>query len=131
MAVAAIATLAAGAGFLSLGAWPVAAFLCLATTLTYCAFRLNYRAGRSYEVVDLTARSLTLTRVPASGRATCFRFNPYWVRFDISRARDGRPQLSLSSHGHRLVFGAFLSDDEKQAFAEAFSRELARSRQPV
>ena len=79
-------------------------------------------------MVDLTADSLTLTRVPPSGRATSIRFNPYWVRFDLSRSRSGRPQLSLSSHGRRLTFGAFLSDDEILDFADVFSRELGRCR---
>ena len=119
---------AAGVWFLSIGAWPVFLYCGLVAALTFCAFQFNYRDGRSYELVDLSASSLTLTRVPVTGRATCFRFNPYWVRFNLSEASDGRRQLSLTSHGRRLTFGAFLSDDEKRSFADAFSRELARAR---
>ncbi len=128
MTVLAAAIAGADAAFLSVGAWPVVVFLALSALLTYGAFRLNYRSGRLYELVDLTADSLTLTRVPPSGRATSVRFNPYWVRFDLARAPDGRHQLSLSSHGRSLTFGAFLSDEEKRDFADAFARELARCR---
>jgi uncharacterized membrane protein len=122
------AVLVAGTAFFAIGAWPVALYLGIAALLTYCAFRLNYRAARHYEQLDLTSNSLTLTRVPPSGPSTAFRFNPYWVRFDLNHARNGHPQLSLTSHGRTLTFGAFLSDDEKLDFADAFAHELGRAR---
>jgi len=131
MVVLAGAVLPAGMAFLSVGAWPVAAYLGLVVALTYCAFRLNYRDARRCELLDLTSDSLILTRVPPSGRPTAFRFNPYWVRFDLTQARSGQKQLSLSSHGRRLTFGAFLTDDEKLDFADAFSRALGRCRDRI
>ena len=41
--------------FLLAGAWPVLGFLGLDVLLIYAAFKLNYRSGRLYETVDLTA----------------------------------------------------------------------------
>src|SRR4029078_9097194 len=39
--------------FYLLGAWPVIGFMGLDVLLIYVAFRLNYREGRLYELVDL------------------------------------------------------------------------------
>src|SRR4051812_2258054 len=65
--------------FYMLGAWPVIGFMGLDVALIYIAFRLNYRAARLYETVDLTRDALTVTRVEPSGKAHVWSFNPYWV----------------------------------------------------
>ena len=46
-----------GLAFYMLGAWPVMGFFCLDVLLIYGAFRLNYRAARLYELVELTRAS--------------------------------------------------------------------------
>ncbi len=118
----------AGLAFVLMGAWPVLGFFGLDVLLIYFAFKLNYRAGRLYETVDLTEDALTVRRVRPSGHVESWCFNPYWVRLDISD-RPGRPtQLSLSSHGNTLVFGAFLSEDEKKDFADALRTALVERR---
>lgn len=126
-AVAAV-SFAAGAAFYAIGAWPVTGFLGLDALLIYWAFRLSYRSGRLYETVDLTGDMLTVTRVLPSGRARSWTFNPYWARCQLMEsARAGR-QLCLTSHGKRLIFGRFLSPEEKQDFAEALSGALREAR---
>src|ERR671925_1796916 len=55
--------------FYLLGAWPVIGFMGLDVALIYIAFKLNFRALRLYETVDLTDEALTVTRVAPSGRA--------------------------------------------------------------
>ena len=118
----------AGTAFVLMGAWPVFGFFGLDVLLIYVAFKLNYRAGRLYETVDLTDETLTVRRVRPSGRVQSWSFNPYWVRLNISD-RPGKPaQLSLSSHGDTLVFGAFLSEDEKKDFADALQSALVECR---
>ena len=42
-----------------MGAWPVMGFFGLDVLLVYCAFKLNYRAGRLCEIVELTPAQLT------------------------------------------------------------------------
>ena len=44
----------AGFVFLLIGAWPVFGFFGLDVVLIYLAFKLNYRAARLYETIDLT-----------------------------------------------------------------------------
>jgi uncharacterized membrane protein len=115
-----------GAAFAIRGAWPVAAFSGLAVVLLNLAFRLSYRAARLTESVVLTERELHVTRHSPSGERESWSFNPYWVRFQHLRREYEADELSLSSHGRKLVFGAFLSDREKNSFAAAFAAALAR-----
>jgi uncharacterized membrane protein len=114
--------------FISMGAWPVTGFVGLDAMLIYLAFRLNYRAARLIEKIYLDERELRVTRVYPSGRTEGWSFNPYWVRFEFRRHDNAAGELSLTSHGRRLVFGAFLSDGEKEDFAAALGRALANQR---
>ena len=122
-----------GTGFLFfiLGAWPVIGFMGLDVALIYIAFKLNYRSGRLYETVDLRPEALTVTRVQPSGKAQSWSFNPYWVRLDLQDRIGRASELSIASHGKRLVFASFLSDPERQDFAEALSAALSTAKSPM
>ncbi len=119
---------ATGTAFALRGAWPVAAFCGLVVFLLYLAFRLNYRAARMSERIALAGPELRVTRLHPSGRTENWSFNPYWVKFQHVRRDYAVGELSLTSHGRKLVFGAFLSDDEKDSFAAALTAALARQR---
>src|SRR6185295_20340692 len=99
-----------GLFFYLLGAWPVMGFMGLDVALIYVAFKLNFRALRLYETVDLTQKALTVTRVDPSGRAQSWRFNPYWVKLSVQERIGRSSELSIASHGERLVFASFLTD---------------------
>lgn len=129
MSAIGVVSFAAGFAFFLMGAWPVVGFFGLDVVLIYWAFRLNYRAARLYETVDLTEHALTVTRVLPSGRARSWTFNPYWVRLEVLDAPGRTGQLTLTSHGKRLVFGAFLSPAEKKDFAAALSGALRGARE--
>jgi uncharacterized membrane protein len=126
-ALAAVSVLAGGALWL-LGAWPVFGFYGLDVLAIYIAFRLNYRAGRAYETVEVTPSSLRLTRVDAAGRTQQFDYHPYWARVRLRQWPDGRTDLRLISHGKELVFARFLTDDERRDFASALSAALFAAR---
>ncbi len=113
-----------GIAFMVMGAWPVTGFFGLDVFLVYLAFRLNYRAARLFEKVDLAERELRITRVHPSGQTESWSFNPYWVRFEHVQRENAADELSLSSHGRKLIFGAFLSDVEKESFAATFENAL-------
>ena len=120
--------LVTGLLFLSLGAWPVLGFFSLDVLIVYVAFRLKYRSGRLYEVLDLTPASLVLTRVHPSGRQERFDCNPYWARVNLREWPDGRTALSIVSRGTELAFGAFLTDDERRDLASALREALLEAR---
>jgi uncharacterized membrane protein len=117
-----------GIVFLSMGAWPVFGFFGLDVLLVYVAFKLNYRAGRAFEIVNLSPSALTITRVEPSGKRERYAFNPYWVRVRLSERRDGRTSLRLASHGREFEFGSCLNDDERRDFASALREALAGAR---
>ena len=103
-------------------------FFGLDVLLVYIAFKLNYRSGRTYELVELSRDNLAVTHVEPSGKESRFEFNPYWVRVRLSEHVDGRTNLRLASHGEEFEFGRFLTDDEKRDFAKALSGALANAR---
>jgi uncharacterized membrane protein len=117
-----------GMVFLLMGAWPVFGFFGLDVALVYVAFKLNYRAARAYELVELTPSTLTLKQVSASGKTNSFEFNPYWVRVLFTERHDGGNNLKLASHGRELEFGRLLNDEERREFAHALTGALNAAR---
>ena len=131
MAAVCVVSFGTGLLFFMLGAWPVIGFMGLDVLLIYIAFKLNFRALRLYETIDLTGDALTVTRVAPSGRSQSWSFNPYWVRLSLVPRLGRSSELSLASHGKRLVFASFLTDEEREDFASALSRALAAARSPL
>ena len=117
-----------GIVFLLVGAWPVLGFFGLDVALVYIAFKLNYRSGRLFETVEVTPAKLTWTRVHPSGRRAQFDCNPYWARVALREWPDGRTDLRLIAQGKVLVFGRFLTDDERRQFATALTGALVDAR---
>jgi uncharacterized membrane protein len=94
------------------------------------AFRINFRALRVYETVALTDDALTVTRVAPDGNEQSWRFNPYWVSVRVDERVGLSSEMSLASHGKRLIFGAFLTDPERKEFADALKEALRDARAP-
>jgi len=118
-----------GLVFVMLGAWPVTGFFGLDVALIYYAFKLNYRSGELYETITLSQELLKLTRVHPSGRREEFDFNPYWARVRCSVDRpDGRTSLRLAAQGREVLFGQFLTDDERRDVADALTGALVNTR---
>jgi uncharacterized membrane protein len=120
---------ASGVVFVAMGAWPVCGFFGLDVLLVYLAFKANYRTGRAYEEVTVTASELTLRQVSHRGRVREVTLNPLWVRLDrIVHAEFGIERLFLVSRGRRLPIAAFLGPHEKEGFALALSTALGEAK---
>jgi len=117
MAGVCLVSFATGLFFYLLGAWPVIGFMGLDVALIYIAFKL-------------TQDALTVTRVAPSGKAQSWRFNPYWVKLSVQERIGRSSELSIASHGERLVFASFLTDEEREDFASALSSALSAARSP-
>lgn len=128
MSLVSIVSFSVGFFFLMLGAWPVFGFFGLDVLLIYYAFKLNYRDGLAYEKVELTPGLLRLTKVDPAGQQKSFEFNPYWVRVGLNEEHDGRTIMWLASHGREMVFGHFLTDDERREFVGALKSALVTAR---
>ena len=128
MAAIGLLSFAIGLAFWWIGAWPVLGFFGLDLALIYLAFRLNFRAGRAAEMIEITPRELILTRYEPSGRTSRTDFNAYWVRVRLDELPGGRTVLRLASHGRSVICGSFLTDDERRDFAEVLAGELIAAR---
>lgn len=118
-----------GVVFMLMGAWPVFGFFGLDVALIYYAFRSNYRSGRLYETITLSPDILKLTRVHPSGKREEYDFNPYWARVRVSVDHpDGRTSMRLIAQGKEVLFGQFLTDDERRDFADALTGALVTTR---
>ncbi|HTZ00911.1 MAG TPA: DUF2244 domain-containing protein [Xanthobacteraceae bacterium] len=120
---------ASGAAFVAMGAWPVCGFFGLDVLLVYLAFKANYRTGRAYEEVTVTASELTVRHVSHRGRVREFTLNPLWVRLDrIVHEEFGIERLFLVSRGRRWPVAAFLGPNEKESFAAALSAAIGEAK---
>lgn len=126
MCVVAVFCLSIGIVFASLGAWPVFAFLGLDVLLVFVAFRWSYRTGRERERIRLDTEALQVVRTGVDGRALSWTFQPHWLRIDFDESGDHTDQLVLSSHGRRLVIGAFLGPDERAKCAQLLRDGIRR-----
>lgn len=122
-----VATVGFGAGitFLLIGAWPVFGFCGLEVVLLYVCFRLSYRGARIFERVRLTEGRLIVERWGLDGRVRQWSFQPYWLRVTIDDPPEPNSPLLLSSHGHSLAIGSFLTVAERLELARALRQALA------
>ncbi len=121
-------SLATGIAFYMMGAWPVLGFYGLDVLAIYVAFKINYRAGKAYELVELSPDLLKITQVHHSGRSRSFDFNPYWVKVMLNEWPDGSADLKLALHGKEFEIARFLNTDEKKDFAQALRNALTMAR---
>ena len=121
--------LVGSAYFWSLGAWPVVGFGGLDVLAIYVAFRMNYRAARSYEDIEVSRAAIVIRKVMANGRAQEFRFNPQWVKLEVERIDDeGVVRVALRAREGRVAVGTFLNPEDRESFARAFGSALAEAR---
>jgi len=115
-----------GLWFYLKGAWPVMGFFGLDVLILYLAFKANYREGHVYETVELTNDALSITHHPVRGEQKKWHFNPYCVQLNLRERRGKCCVVEASSHGKKLVFAHFLSDDEKRDFTRHLNSALSR-----
>ena len=129
MALVGAAWFATGIGFYLAGAWPILGFFGVDFALLWLAFHLNYRAARAFEEVRLSREALVIRKVNPAGRAMEVRFNPAWVRLEITRTEDeGVMRIDVCSRAERVPVGAFLNPPDRTSFARALSAALAEAR---
>ena len=126
-----VLSFATGLAFAMAGAWPVLGFFGLDVAIIYLAFKLNYRAARAYETIEVTRDDLKITRVSANGlRRRVTRLSPYWARLETRGSPDGTIDLLIASHGRVVPVARALGSDERHTFAIALRTALRLVREP-
>lgn len=118
----------AGGAFFLMGAWPVFGFFGLDVLLIYIAFRVSFRRARLYETVQLSDSELSVRRYLPNGRVLKWSFQPYWAKVELIGKAINGPFLAIRSHGKYLIFGSFLTPEEREDFAGALRGALSRHR---
>jgi uncharacterized membrane protein len=125
--IAGALTLAHMAVFMMSGAWPIVLFFGLDFLVLFGAFWLNNRAAKAREVVLLSRTNISIRKISPSGRETEHVFNPLWARFLVShKAKIGITAMHVRGNGRETDVGTFLTLDDRERFASAFSGALAR-----
>ncbi len=114
-----IISFGAGLIFLLMGAWPILGFFGLDILLIYLAFRLNYRAGRKCEIVEIYEDQLNVRMISPNGRESSRKFQAYWSRIEIHGDR-----LFIRCKSEQLEIGHFLIGHEKEEVKEALTSAL-------
>jgi len=128
MGLLGLVSLAAGVGFVAVGAWPVIGFFGLDVALVYLAFRLNYRTARQSETIRLADDVFSVERVSVRGERRNWRFQPFWVRVILEERRDTSNRLLVASHGRSLVIGDFVPPATRRELAVTLRDALTRWR---
>jgi uncharacterized membrane protein len=109
----------AGIFFWAIGAWPVFGFFGLDVLLIYGAFRLNFRAGRRREIIEIKQDLLLITRISPDGRSRQDEIQAYWARSLLAKG-----QLSITNRGRSYEIGSFLGEEEKEEVGDLIARAL-------
>ena len=116
---------AVGTVFWLMGFWPVMGFMGLDVAMIYVAFRASYASGRAYEDVAVSREAVRLTQVSHRGRVADHAFPQFGTRFEVDRHDEiGITQMRLANRGRSVAFGMALNPNDRESFAEAFSRAL-------
>ena len=114
---------------LSMGAWPIVAFLLIDIAAIAWALAASMKSSKQYEVVTLWPDELEVKQVAANGKAEITRFNPFFVKLVIDRDFNERTTgLHLRTRETDLSIGAFMNHDDKASFAKVFGTALKKAR---
>ena len=120
-----------GIFFYSLGAWPVTGFFGLDVLLIYVAFKIQYRHGKSAEIIRLSDEVLTISRIDHMGRQQNFSFNSYWVNITMSVPPNvpkniGEKFIEARSHGKGIYFGEYITQEKRISLMKSLSNALIK-----
>jgi len=126
MVLVCLVSLVASLPFVIMGFWPVAGFFGLDFLGLYIAFRISYRRGEAFELLELTPIRVLFRKVSPKGEVQDWQFNPLWTRLDREVDEEyGMQHLSLTSRNEHVEIARDLSPPERETLAEAFGRALA------
>lgn len=110
--------------FYKLGAWPILFFTIFDVLLIWGAFKLNYKNGKTHEIIKLTYLKLEITRIYPDGKKNKFLFEPSWVQVKLENPKKHNSRISISSHGNQITVGDFLPPKERYEITESLNSAL-------
>ena len=99
--------------FMKKGAWPVFGFFGLDILLVYIFFRLSYKSGKEFEVINLTKKKLIIKKYKEKKIIKTYILDANWVKIQIQNPLEHSNKLQISSKNKSIIIGSFLRLDEK------------------
>ena len=99
--------------FMKKGAWPVFGFFGLDILLIYIFFRLSFKSGKEFEVINLTKKKLIIKKYKEKKIIKTFILDANWVKIQIQNPLEQSSKLQISSKNKSIIIGSFLRLDEK------------------
>ena len=126
MVLVCLTSIVASLPFVIMGFWPVAGFFGLDFLGLYIAFRVSYRQGQAFELLELTPIRLLFRKVSPRGDVKDWQFNPLWTRIDREIDDEyGMQHLALNFRNVHVEIARDLSPPERETLADALGRALA------
>ena len=99
--------------FMKKGAWPVFGFFGLDILLIYIFFRLSFKSGKEFEVINLTKKKLIIKKYKEKKIIKTYILDANWVKIQIQNPLEHSSKLQISSKNKSIIIGSFLRLDEK------------------
>lgn len=129
MAVVIGVSVASGALFLSLGAWPVIGFFGLDILLVWLAFKLNYQSGaKQREFVRVCPERIIITQRAYAKPEKSWTVSPHFARVVLNDISESENSVMITAGGNSLGLGHFLSPTERRQFASALEDAIKAAR---
>jgi len=105
------------------GAWPILGFFGLDVLAIYIAFKMNFRSGRHFEVIEIIDGDLSITAHYPNGTEKQTSFQAYWSRVTFENDK-----LFIRCRREMTEIGHFLIEEEKAEVKEIITNALYRYR---
>ena len=115
-----------GGLFWERGAWPILVYYVIQLLIVWIAFKMNYSAGRAYEVVRLDKKELVVEDHSKGETSKRWVFKPYAARVVLRRSgKEMEPDRLMIMAGREGVeIGSFLTNTERRTLAQALETAL-------
>ena len=114
-----------GSLFIAQGAWLVPWFYGAEIAFVIWLFLQSYKSGRDHETIRLTDTDLIIEEYSNRQGQKSWVFEPSWTRVELDQLDEDRNRLRVMCRGDGVVIGEFLTNDERQDFADNLRRALS------
>ena len=115
-----------GIMFIKIGAWPVFGFFGLDVFLVYVFFKLSFKSGEEFEVINLTKKKLIIEKYKLKKIIRTYVFDANWIKIKILNPKSHTNKLQISSKNKSLIVGSFLRPDERIEVFQNIQNALRR-----
>ncbi|RIA56186.1 DUF2244 domain-containing protein [Dichotomicrobium thermohalophilum] len=126
----------AAAGFAMVTAWvaaPAAWFVVFPAIIALAslafAFWLNMRRAERLEIIDVSANLIRVMTSYLGQHHLVDRFNPHWVRIELSDQYKIEKRLILRESGRAVSVGDCLSPAERESLADELRQKIRKARE--